>query len=178
MFRLARVFRRKRQMSTPRRSDPFRETLSLHDAMNQLFAQSFVQPGWGASSSSRVTAAPIDVFEAEQAYQVRVLLPGMKPEDIEVTLEQNTLTVRGRFRPSVPKDKQVTWLVQEIGEGAFERTITFPKPIDSDRIGTNYEAGILSLPLPVREESRARRISITGSQPQPRLVESEQRQRG
>ena len=164
-------------MSISRRSDPFREDLTLRDAMDQLFAQSFVQPGWGGRNP-QVTAAPLDVFEVEHTYQVRVLLPGMKPEDIEVTVQQNTFTVRGQFRPSVPHDKQVSWLVQEIGAGTFERTITFPKPIDSEGIKTSYENGILALSVPVHQESRPKRISIAGSQPQQQIVEAEKRNGG
>lgn len=149
-------------MALPKRSDPLREALSLHEAMNQLFAQSFVQPGW----SSSALAAPLDVCETEQGYQVRVLLPGMKPEDIELTAQHNALTVRGQFHPSAQQDKQVTWLVQEIGAGAFERTVTFPKPIDSEKIETRYEQGILSIALPIVESSRPKRIAIAGGQPQ------------
>jgi HSP20 family protein len=103
----------------------------LHDEMNQLFAQSFVRPGWAVSSSPAMSA-PVDVFETEQGYQVRVLLPGMQPEDIGLTVQQNTLTIRGEFHPSIPKGQQVQWLVQEIRSGTFERTLTFPKPIDHE----------------------------------------------
>jgi len=93
-------------MAPLRRSDPLREALSLHEAINQLFAQSFVQPGWSQGYSPAL-AAPVDVFETEHGYQMRVLLPGMKPEEIELTAQQNTLTIRGRFHPSVHQDKQV-----------------------------------------------------------------------
>ncbi|MBV9691527.1 MAG: Hsp20/alpha crystallin family protein [Ktedonobacteraceae bacterium] len=158
-------------MAQLKRFDPLREALSLHEAMNQLFAQSFVQPGWSQVSSATLTA-PVDVFETQQGYQVRVLLPGMKPEDIELTTQQNTLTVRGQFHASVQQDQQVNWLVQEIGSGAVERTVTLPKPIDSDKIETSYEQGVLSITLPVVEASRPKRIAVTGSQPRQLAAEA------
>jgi HSP20 family protein len=111
-------------------SDPFQEALTLHDAMNQLFAQSFVRPGWTAGYS-QVWAVPVDVFETEQGYQVRALLPGIQPEDIDLTVQQNTLTIKREFHPTVKEGQQVTWLMQEIGSGTLERTLTFPKPIDT-----------------------------------------------
>ena len=158
-------------MTTWRRSDPFQEALTLHDAMNQLFAQSFVQPGWRASSSPTM-AAPVDVFETEQGYQVRVLLPGMQPEDIDLTVQQNTLMIKGAFHPSVQEGQQVTWLVQEIESGTFERTLTFPKPIDTEKLTTSYEQGILSIQLPIMESSRPKRINIAGGKQQPKMVEA------
>jgi HSP20 family protein len=158
-------------MTIRRLSDPFQEALTLHDAVNQLFAQSFVRPGWTASSS-QAWAVPIDVFETEQGYQVRALLPGMQPEDVELTVQQNTLSIKGEFHPSVREGQQVTWLVQEIGSGTFERTLTFPKPIDTEKLETSYEHGVLSILVPLTESSRPKRISITGSQQKPKMVEA------
>lgn len=156
---------------TLKRYDPFQEVLSLHDAMNQLFTQSFVQPGWNSTGSQALTT-PINVFETDQGYQVHVLLPGMNPEDIELTVQQNTLTIKGQFHPFMEQEKNVKWLVQEFGPGSFERTITFPKPFYSEEITTNYENGVLSLWLPISESSRPKRISITSGQSQPVTVEA------
>ncbi len=155
-----------------RLSDPFQEALTLHDAMNQLFAQSFVRPGW-SGAGSQTWPVPIDVFETEHGYHVHALLPGMKAEDIELTVQQNTLSLKGQFHPSVKKGQQVTWLMQEIGSGSFERTLTFPKPIDTEKLETTYENGVLSIFIPLTESSRPKRISVTGNkQQQARMVEA------
>lgn len=158
-------------MTTLMHSDPFREALSLRNAMDQLFAQSFVRPNWGSSAlaSQGIT---MDVFETEQGYQVKVLLPGVKPEDLDLSAQQNTLTIKGQFQSSVKPDQRVNWLVQEISEGSFERSITFPKPIDADKITTSYEHGVLTISVPVSEASRPKKISITGGQPKQMAVES------
>jgi HSP20 family molecular chaperone IbpA len=77
------------------RYDPFREALSLRRAMDQLFEQSFVNPS--LMSGSPTMLAPMDVCETDNGYEVDVALPGVRPEDIELTVDQNTLTIRGRF---------------------------------------------------------------------------------
>ena len=158
-------------MTTLMRYDPFREALSLRNAMDQLFAQSFVRPNWGSSTSAG-RGVTMDVLETEQGYQVRVGLPGVKPEDLDLSVQQNTLTIKGQFRSSVKPDQQVNWLVQEISEGSFERSITFPKPIDADKINTSYEHGVLTISVPVSEASRPKKISITGGQPKQVPVEA------
>jgi HSP20 family protein len=114
----------------------------------------------------------MDVFETEQGYQVRVVLPGVKPEDLDLSAQQNTLTIKGQFQSSVKPDQRVNWLVQEISEGSFERSITFPKPIDADKIDTSFGQGVLSITVPVSEASRPKKISITGGQPEQVTVEA------
>jgi len=158
------------------RYDPFREALSLRQAMDQLFTQSFVPSSWVRSPQAAFAA--MDVYETDQGYQVSVALPGVKPEDIEVTTQQNTLVIRGQRRPTIPREmgqsqgqatsekRQGNWLMQEIGTEAFERSMTFSRPIDSDHVQSEYENGILTLWLPVSESSRPRRIAVRGSQSQ------------
>src|SRR5437016_11541837 len=85
----------RRYQSMITRYDPFREALSLRRAMDQLFEQSFVNPSM--MSGSPTVIAPMDVCETDNGYEVDVALPGVRPEDIELTVDQNTLTIRGRF---------------------------------------------------------------------------------
>ena len=77
------------------RYDPFREALSLRRAMDQLFEQSFVRPNLMPGAAPQL--APMDICETQNGYEVDVALPGVRPEDIELTVDQNTLTIRGRF---------------------------------------------------------------------------------
>src|SRR6266487_5765427 len=85
----------RRYQSMMTRYDPFREALSLRRAMDQLFEQSFVNPSMMPGSQTML--APMDVCETDNGYEVDVALPGVRPEDIELTVDQNTLTIRGRF---------------------------------------------------------------------------------
>jgi HSP20 family protein len=176
------------------RYDPFREALSLRRAMDQLFEQSFVNPS--SMPGAKALTAPMDVCETNNGYEVDVALPGVRPEDIELTVDQNTLTIRGRYSQqnehanqpeSQTQGQQQTgqqsqsgktgrhrqghnWLTREIVSGAFERSVTFPRPIDSNNIQTKFENGMLTIQLPVSEASKPKRISITGSQSQEQKV--------
>jgi len=161
-------------MTVVRRFNPLSEALTLHDAMNQLFAQSFVQPNWNSGRSPSLTV-PVDVFESEESYQVHALLPGVAPEEIELTVQGNTLTLRGQLQPSVKPEQQVIWLAQEIGSGSFERSVTFPKPIDSEHIATLYTNGLLRITVPIHASNRPKRISVAASEPMPVEVEAGKR---
>jgi HSP20 family protein len=182
------------------RYDPFRQGLSLRRAMDQLFDQSFVNPSSMPGLPSLM--APMDICETSNGYEVDVALPGVRPEDVELTVDQNTLTIRGRFShqnehhhqsegqaqdQQQPQSGQAQaessqqqsqpgrtdrhrqghiWHLREISSGSFERTVTFPRPIDPNKVQTSFENGILTILLPVSEASRPRRISLMGSQSQ------------
>jgi HSP20 family protein len=146
-------------MTTIMRYDPFGEMLSLRDAMSSLFEQSFVNPSW-RSTTSQSWAAPVNVYETEQGYQVYVLLPGIKPEDLDLTVQQSTLTFKGALHPLVGENKQGKWLMQEFDSGSFERTLTFPKLIDAEHIESKYEHGVLTLFVPISEAVRPKKISV------------------
>ena len=174
------------------RYDPFREALSLRNAIDQLFSQSFVSPAWYTGNTQGM--APMNVHETENGYQVDVSLPGVKPEDIDLTVHQNTLTVKGHYsyqnQQGQPQNQpsqnqqgqqqetqqgQQNWLMREIRSGAFERTVTFPKPIDADKIETHYEHGILTISVPISEASRPKKISVKSGQGQPVTVEADKK---
>jgi HSP20 family protein len=202
------------------RRDPSREGLSLRRMMEQLLEQSFVNPSWMPAAPSLMV--PMDVCETPDGYEVDVALPGVRPEDIELLVDQNSLTVRGRYslqnehenqpqgqtqgqqqtqpgqtqgessqQQSSPQAVQHdggqqtqqiqrgrtdrhrqghNWLSREIVSGTFERTIVFPRPIDVNKVQTNFQNGILTILLPVSEASRPKRISITGGQGQQKQV--------
>jgi HSP20 family protein len=178
------------------RSDPLREALSLRRAMDQLFEQSFVNPSLMGSSAQM---APLDAYETPNGYEVDVALPGVRPEDIELTVDLNTLTIRGRYSHQEERQNQpqgqvrgeqqsqqdrtqphrqgYNWLVREIPSGVFERTMTFPRSIDSNNIQTQFVNGMLTILLPVSEASRPKRLSITGGQGQQQQVVAGARQR-
>ena len=168
------------------RYDPFREALSLRNAMDRLFEQSFVNPFW--TGGPQAMAAPLDVCETDNGYEIAVSLPGVKPEDIDLTATQNTLTIKGHYsyqnmhqnwhggqeqgQQQSQQGQHRNWLICEMGTGTFERTVTLPRPIDVDKIQTSYENGIPTVTVPVSEASRPKRISVSGGQPKQVTVEA------
>jgi len=178
------------------RYDPFREGLSLKRAMDQLFEQSFIRPrGMFGPAEEEAAFAPMDVCETDQGYEVCMAIPGVKPDDIELTVQQNILTVRGRCsspmevpaqekqqaqaaEQGVRKPERKNWLMREIPTGTFQRSVTFDRPVDVDNVRTTCENGILTISLPVTQASMPRRITLSSgqdqSQPKPVHVDTKQ----
>jgi len=145
------------------RFDPFNELTTLRRAMDDLMERSVVRPFWPEGVQASV---PVDIQETEQGYQVWLSVAGYKPEDLEIIVQQNLLTIRGKASQERQEGKQErgNWIRREIRAESFERTISFERPIDPDRITTSFENGMLALTVPAQEGSRPRRIRITGGQ--------------
>jgi HSP20 family protein len=149
------------------RHDPFREALSLRRAMDQLFEQSFIRPrGMFGMMEEEAAFAPMDVYETDQGYEVCMALPGVKPDDVEITAQQNMLTVKGRVSSLVEEAERKNWTMREIPTGTFRRSITFDRPVDVDKVQTCFENGILTISLAVSQAAMPKRISLSSSQEQ------------
>jgi HSP20 family protein len=130
--------------------------------MDRLLSDSFIRP----RSLTRFGFRPaIDLYDQDDELILKAIVPGAKPEDIELSVEQNTLTIRGKFGYTLNEDeaKGVTWYRREIGSGEFAETISLPVPVDSDRAEANFTDGVLTLRIPKAEQARARRIPVKAS---------------
>jgi HSP20 family protein len=145
------------------RWDPFREAVSLRDAMNALFQESFIRPGGGATPNGPATL-PLDISETEDAFVVRASLPGVKPEDVQVTVHGDTLTIRGESRAEEEQQGE-HWHLRERRFGSFQRSVTLATPISADRARADHENGVLTLTLPKSEEAKPRQIKVGGPSP-------------
>jgi len=145
---------------TIERWDPFREAVSLRDAMNTLLQDSFVRPG-GPSAPAAYATLPLDVSEAEDAFVVQASLPGIKPEDVQITVHGDTLTIRGESKAEEEK-KGEHWHLRERRFGTFQRSVALATPVDPDRAQARYDHGVLTLTLPKSEAARPRQIKIGG----------------
>ncbi len=139
------------------RWDPFREMLTLRDAMDRLFQESYTRlgrgPGMGAGS------LPIDLAEEEDRYVLRASLPGVRPEDVHITVQGNTVTIRAESQAEQERKGQ-NWLVRERQSGVFQRTLSLPTDINANEAEANFEHGELVLTLPKAESVRPRRIQV------------------
>ena len=143
-------------MSNVTRWDPWTDMLSLREAMNQLMEESVVRPG-AARGQGFVPA--LDVSETQDAYFVEAAVPGLKPEDLEITLENNVLTLKGQTRQE-SEDKQRNFHRVERRFGSFQRTIGLPNTVKADAIQASLEHGVLKLEIPKAEEIKPRKISV------------------
>jgi HSP20 family protein len=144
-------------MATITRWDPFQDMLSLREAMNQLMEESFVRPAAGRNGQSFVPA--LDLSETAEGYLVEAAVPGLKPEDLEITVENNVLTIKGETRQEVD-DKQRNFHRVERRYGSFQRTVGLPTTVKADAIKAELTDGVLRLEIPKAEEVKPRKISV------------------
>jgi len=150
-------------MSTPNRWERARETMTLRDVMGPLLEQAFLRPGLGSLGTPVSSAVgQMNVLEAKGRYYCHVLLPGINPEDVELTLRQNMLTLTAKLPELFSEDlrQQGGYLLQEFGGGEFTRSVIFPKDVQGDGIEAHYDRGVLMIEIPVAEHAQAKRIAI------------------
>ena len=144
---------------TVERWEPFRDAVSLSDAFNHLLRESFVRPS--GTSGTPALALPLDVCENENEFVVSASLPGVKPDEVQITIHGDTITLRGETK-SVEEKKGDTWHLRERRHGSFQRSFSLATPINADRVNAKFEHGVLTLTLPKAEAAKPRQIKITG----------------
>lgn len=144
-------------MTNVTRWDPFQDMLTLREAMNQLFEESVVSPNTSRRSQNFIPA--LDLSETPDAYIVEMAVPGMKAEDLEVTVENGVLTVKGEVKQE-QQDKQRNYHRVERRFGSFTRTVGLPSRIKADNIHADLQDGVLRLDIPKAEEVKPRKISV------------------
>lgn len=167
-------------MTIVRRPSPIGELVSLRQAMDRLFEDSFVRPAWGSRTWSfgEGAALPLDVSRDANALHVEAALPGIDPDDVQITVENGTLTIAAESRSErEEKNDQGEVLVQEIRRGSVSRSIALPAGLEPDKANATFENGVLRLDIPIAETVKPRQIRIspttngqhqtisTGSQP-------------
>jgi HSP20 family protein len=142
------------------RWDPFRDMLSLRDAMDRLFQESVVRPstapmGVGAAAYGLA----LDLEESDDAYTIKASLPGFKPEDVNVSVVGDTLTIQAQ--QSGEEERQGSnYLLRERRLGSLSRTVTLPQRVQADQAEARYEHGELVLTLPKAEDLKPKQIKI------------------
>jgi len=146
-------------MNSVTRWNPIRDFASVQDEMNRVM-KDVLGSRWLADEGGAVVwRAPVDIEERPDRYVVHVELPGMKLEDIKITLEDNRLVIRGE-KTRTEEQKNATYHKLERVYGTFERSFTLNHAVKSDKIEATYRDGVLELTIPKAEEARAREIPI------------------
>ena len=141
------------------RFDPFRDLAVLQDRMNRLFNEVYT-PRQSDELMNRGTWTPaVDIYEVDGALVIKAELPDMRREDIDVSVENSTLTIRGE-RKLDSEIKQENFHRIERAYGSFVRSFSLPNTVDASKIAGEYKNGVLTVKLPVREEAKARQIQI------------------
>ena len=140
------------------RWEPFREAVSLRDAMDQLFENALIGTTPRPAGES-AWALALDIAETESAYVVKASLPGINPDDLEITVVDNAVTISGEVRPEEDQKDQ-RYHLRERRWGKFSRSVTLPMSVDAGNVQAEYQHGVLTLTLPKHEQARPHRIAI------------------
>lgn len=141
------------------RFSPFREMMTLREAMDRVFEDSLVRPwaGWRRGTPEEPLRLPVDVYTTPEEIVVVASLPGILPEEVDITLEGDTLTIRGELRQ--PLDN-VDYLFQERPYGSFSRSLMLNVPVDAERVEAVFENGVLTLTLPKADAVKPKSIKV------------------
>jgi len=140
------------------RWNPFRDVIALREAMDRMFEDSTLRSGL---ASGRANSFPIDLAETEAGFTLRAALPGLKPEDVQITVHGDTLTIRGESAASEERTEQ-RWIIREQRSGAFHRMVTLPAAVNPDGAVARFQDGVLELTLPKAEQAMPKQIKISG----------------
>lgn len=152
--------------------DPFRELRSLQDEMNRLFLSNYSR-GSEEGFTSGAWSPKVDIFENKENLVIEAELPGMKREDVDVSIENNILTLRGE-RKFEKNDDGDNYHRVERSYGSFTRSFTLPQTVTAEGAIADFKNGILRVQLLKREETKARKIEITGeTAAEPKNIETE-----
>jgi HSP20 family protein len=141
------------------RWEPIRDLVSLRDAMDRVFEQSFVQP-WGRwPTAGGEGALAVDVYETDDSVVVEAAVPGLKPEDVDINITGETLTIKGEttFEEKVERENYIR---QERRYGSFCRAVALPDGLDKDEAEADFENGVLTVTFPKSEEAKPKSIKV------------------
>jgi len=133
-----------------------REMMSLREAMDLLFDDAFTRP----LSISGVSASPaIDMYQTDENVVVKAALPGLNPEDVDITVTGETLTLRGEYKQETEQN-DVNYHIREQRSGSFNRAILLPTDVQSNKAKADFENGVLTITMPIAEEVKPKSITI------------------
>ena len=147
-------------MTVLTRWDPFREFSTLQDRMNRLFRESYGPEDREESLTTTSFAPPVDVYEDEHNIILKIEVPGIDEKDIDVQLENNTLTVHGE-RKFEKEEKEENFRRVERRYGSFTRSFTLPATVDSEKVTAHYDKGVLKVNLSKKAEARPKQIKVS-----------------
>lgn len=142
------------------RWEPLRDMVSLRDAMDRLFEDALVGPFWKTPwSGDGGMGLALDVYETDDNFVVTAPVAGVKPEDVDITITGNTLTIKGETKAETREEKG-NYIYQERRYGSFQRSIALPLDVQQDKCEATFENGVLKLTLPKAETVKPKTIKV------------------
>ena len=141
------------------RWEPFRDLVSLREAMDRLFEESWVRPraGWLLPAEG---ALAVDIYETPESVVVRTAVPGVNPEEIDITITGNTLCISGETKAEEEEVERGNYIRRERRYGRFSRSVTLPSGVEGEQAEATFENGLLTLTIPKAEEAKPKVIKV------------------
>src|SRR4051812_37040512 len=137
--------------------DPFTD---LQNSMDRLFDQGFSRPWRLMERENQHSSVPVNVWESENEIHIQAALPGVRPEDVNISAAGEVVTIKAEPKSGASPD--TSYLLREVSTGPFSRSFTLSVPIDADKADAKFEYGMLHLTLPKAEYLRPRQIKVSG----------------
>lgn len=150
-------------MAMLERWDPFRDLMSIQNELNRLFGRTYGGGEVGSAQAAGAWAPALDVYETTDKFVVSVELPGIEPGEVDVSVEDSTLTIKGEREFFYKDGSEDAFQRIERRYGAFSRTLSLPSTADSERIDASFDKGILTIEVPKREEAKHKKITVKAS---------------
>jgi HSP20 family protein len=141
------------------RWQPFSELMSLRQAMDKLFEDSFVRPSRALAALGEASVPALDIYQTPNEVVVKATLPGLKPEDVRIDITGETLTIKGETKAE-QEIKREDYLYQERRYGSFSRSVVLPGGLETDKAEAMMEDGVLTLTIPKAEEVKPQAIKV------------------
>jgi HSP20 family protein len=137
---------------------PFSELVSLRDAMDRLFEDSYVRPSL-ATSFGEGMGTPVDMYQTDKDVVVKASLPGVKPEEVDISITGDVLNIEGEHKEE-QEVKEKGYFRKELRYGTFSRSLQLPVAVKTDKADAVFENGVLTLTLPKAEEAKPKQIKV------------------
>ncbi|HET8845661.1 MAG TPA: Hsp20/alpha crystallin family protein [Ktedonobacteraceae bacterium] len=145
------------------RYNPWGEVVSLREAMNRLFEDSVI-PG----NSIRGRQSGSNLYETPESFVLQISMPGVNPDDVEITVQQEALTISWKRSVSAPENARTHWA--GFTSGKYQQQFALPSATNTEKAVASYENGVLTLTLPKAEYAKARTVKVTSQKPEPALA--------
>jgi HSP20 family protein len=139
------------------RWEPLRDLMTLREAMDHLFAESFVRPGTAFPTFAEGPA--VDMYQTADHVVVKAAIPGIKPEDIDISVTGDILTIKGELKEE-ERIEEANYVRHERRYGEFRRDLSLPTQVSADKAKAEFENGVLTLRLPKAEEVKPKSIKV------------------
>ena len=140
------------------RWEPMRDMVTLRDAMDRLFDEAFTRP-WGSDGQTTLGMPAVDMYQTDDDVVVKMAVPGMKPDDVQISVTGDMITIKGETREE-SDNQEKAYHIREQRWGSFERTLRLPTAVRSDKAQAEFESGILKITLPKAEDVKPKTITV------------------